>query len=224
LELSLGLTSVFRGDGKYILGKVFSITKMEDYRQNLENLLISTIKESIENGSLDTENPFSLIFHIFKPAGEDSEIKALQNVIAKYSNYSFEYTFVHIGDGHNYRFFTFDDISQQPKFDIKNGFGQNQRGTFIRINDNFGFLGLNTDSSVFLKIEIDDRSSCSNLEYIANQVYQFAEMSHTSYNKSGRPITIKYPNLMAEFAEKFNEINGFYLKEIEVPDNSLWFI
>lgn len=220
----LGLTSVFRGDGKYLLGKVFSVTGMENYRKDLEEVLVSTIKKNIEDGSLETEIPFSLIFHIFKPAGEDNEIKALQNVIAKYSNYIFEYTFVHIGDGHNYRFFTFDEINNQPKFEMKNGFGQNQRGTFIKINDNLGFLGLQPNNSVFLKIAIDERSSCSNLEYIANQVYQFAEMSHTSYNKSGRPITIKYPNLMADFAEKFKEIDGFYLKEIEVPDNSLWFI
>ena len=220
----LGLTSIFRGDGKYLLGKVFSVTGMEDYKKNLEKILISTIDKSIEDGSLETENPFSLIFHIFKPAGKDNEIAALQNVIAKYSSYSFEYTFVHIGDGHNYRFFTFDEVNGLPKFEMKSGFGQNYRGTFIKINNNLGFLGLQANNSVFLKIAIDERSSVFKLEYVANQVYQFAEMSHTSYNKSGRPVTIKYPNLMAGFAEKFNDIDGFYLKKIEVPDNSLWFI
>jgi len=62
------------------------------------------------------------------------------------------------------------------------------------------------------------------LEYIAEQVYQFAEMSHTSYNKQGTPITIKYPHLMAGFVEKFNEGKLMYLEEVAMPDQSLWFI
>lgn len=220
----LGLTSVFRGDGKYLLGKVFSVTGMKDYRENLQKIVSSTIDKGIEDGIIETDKPISLIFHIFKPAGEDNEIKALQNVIANYPKYDFEYSFVHIGDGHNYRFFTFDEVNNKPKFEIKGGFGQNQRGTFIKINDRFGFLGLRSNSAVFLRIGIDKRSNCFDLEYIANQVYQFAEMSHTSYNKSGKPVTIKYPSLMAGFAEKFSEIIGFYPEEIGVPDNSLWFI
>lgn len=49
-------------------------------------------------------------------------------------------------------------------------------------------------------------------------------MSHTSYNMQGTPITIKYPNLMASFVEKFNEGKLIYLDEIAMPDHSLWFI
>lgn len=220
----LGLTSVFRGDGKYLFGKVSSVTGMENYRESLEEILEQIIQKNIHNGTLEIESPVHLLFHIFKSAGKDNEIKALENVIAKFTDYSFEYSYVHIGEGHNYRFFTFEEKGNLPKFEVKRGLGQNQRGSFIKINDRLGFLCLRPNSSTFIKIEIDERSNFFDLEYIANQVYQFAEMSHTSYNKSGKPVTIKYPNLMADFALKFTEIEGFYPKEIKVPDNSLWFI
>jgi hypothetical protein len=83
---------------------------------------------------------------------------------------------------------------------------------------------LKSSNSVFVKVDVHKQSSFVDLEYVVNQIYQFAEISHTSYNKSGKPVTIKYPNLMAYFAEKLKELNGFYLDEIEMPDNSLWFI
>lgn len=220
----LGLTSVFRGDGKYLLGKVASVTSMENYQTFLEKSITEIISQNIANGVLDKKQDFLLIFHIFKPAGKDNEIKALKNIISKFVDYRFNYTFVHIGDGHNYCFFSYEHTSSQFVFKKKNDLGLNDRGTFVKIHNKQGFLGLNPTSSKFLKIDIHKDSTFVDLEYIATQIYEFAELSHTSYNKSGKPVTIKYANLMAYFAEKLKEIPGFYLEEIEMSDNSLWFI
>jgi hypothetical protein len=220
----LGLTSVFRGDGKYLFGKAVSVTNMSNYEKNLEEVIKVAIESCIADYTIDTDEVVYLVFHVFKKAGKDNEIKALKNVIRHFSKYSFEYTFVHIGDGHNLRFFTYDNAFDKIKFDIKNGKAQNKRGTFVKLTDRSGFIALKSSSSVFIKIDVHKQSSFVDLEYVANQVYQFAEISHTSYNKSGKPVTIKYPNLMAYFAEKLKDLNGFYLDEIEMPDNSLWFI
>jgi hypothetical protein len=220
----LGLTSVFRGDGKYLFGKAVSVTNMNNYEKNLEEIIKAAIESCIADYTIDTDQTVYLVFHIFKKAGKDNEIKALRNVLRHFSKYSFEYTFVHIGEGHNLRFFTYENAYEKIKFDIKNGKAQNKRGVFIRLTDRSGFIGLKPTSSVFLKVDVHKQSSFIDLEYVANQVYQFAEISHTSYNKSGKPVTIKYPNLMAYFAEKLKDLNGFYLDEIEMPDNSLWFI
>jgi len=190
----------------------------------LERIVLSAIEESIRDGTLDTNQVIYLIFHIFKPAGKDNEIEALKRVLNRFRGQSVEYAFVHIGTGHNYRFFTYDESLQGAKFNEKRGFGQNLRGTLIQVNQRLGFIGLRPGSSVFHKIDIHRSSSFFDLEYIAEQIYQFSEMSHTSYNKQGSPITIKYPRLMARFAEKFKEGNLTYLDETEMPDQSLWFI
>jgi hypothetical protein len=220
----LGLASIFRGDGKYLFGEISSITDMENYPTSLEKILTKSIQTAIDDEILDVNKPFHLMFHVFKEVGKNNEIKALIRTVKKFSKYRFKYTFVHIGNGHNYRFFTYSEINQRIKFNLKKGLGQNERGTFIKINDTMGFLGLQPLNSVFHKITIDERSTYFNLPYVVRQIYQFAELSHTSYNKQGRPVTIKYPQLMAKFAEKFKEVNGFYLTEISMPDNSLWFI
>ena len=220
----LGLTAIFKGDGKYLLGKASTVTNMTDYKEKLEQVISSIVESSIKDGTLDTDKTFYLIFHIFKPAGKDNEIEALDRVIKRFSKYSFEYAFVHIGENHNYRFFTYEESTHGPRFNLRNGFAQNLRGTFIQVSRTRGFLGLRSKSSSFYKIDIHKKSSFVNLEYIAQQAYGFAEMSHTSYNKQGTPITIKYPRLMAGFVEKFNEVELMYLEEVTMPDHSLWFI
>lgn len=214
----LGLTSIFRGDGKYLLGKAFSVTGMDNYQENLEQITSDAMENFIKNGILETEKTIYLIFHIFKPAGKNNEIRTLQNILRKFSMFSFQYAFIHIGGKHNYRSFAFDTNGKLlPK---------NQRGTFIAVNSSLAFLNLKPKSSTPIKIEVHRESNFTDLDYIANQVYQFTEMSHTSYNLSGEPITIKYPQLMARFAEKFKEGNLLYSenKEVSIPDNSLWFI
>ncbi len=220
----LGLTSVFRGDGKYLFGKAASVTNMNNYEESLEKIITLAIQNCIDDYTLDVNEVVYLVFHIFKPAGKDNEIKALKSAIRHFRRYSFEYAFVHVGDGHNYRFFTYDMTSDKITFDIKGGRAQNKRGAFVRLTDRSGFIGLKPSNSAFVKINVHKESSIIDLEYVAAQIYQFAEISHTSYNKSGKPVTIKYPHLMAYFAEKLKELNGFYLNEIEMPDNSLWFI
>ncbi|NUM42585.1 MAG: hypothetical protein HUU45_13245 [Leptospiraceae bacterium] len=219
----LGLTSIFRGDGKYLLGKTSSVTNMVDYREKLEEVISTTIENSITDGILNTDKPIYLIFHIFKPAGKDNEIEALDRVIKRFSKYSFKYAFVHIGENHNYRFFTYEE-NAPPSLTSRNVLSQNKRGTLIKVTPTRGFLGLRSKSSTFFKIDIHRKSNFVDLEYIAEQIYQFAEMSHTSYNKQGTPITIKYPRLMAGFVEKFKEGDLIYLEEVTMPDHSLWFI
>ncbi len=133
---------------------------MSDYKKKLEQIISSTIENSIQDGALDAGNVFYLIFHIFKPAGKNNEIEALKRVVDKFSGYSFEHAFIHIGKGHNYRFFMYDGDYQNPKFTIKKRyFGQNLRGTLVEVNQKRGFLGLQPNSSVFYKIDIHRESS-----------------------------------------------------------------
>jgi hypothetical protein len=211
----LGISQIFKGNGVYLLGKAIAITNMDDYSGKLMESLLESIELFINLGILDKEKKFRLIFHLFKPSGKKNELAALNKVVSKLSNYSFEYAFVHIGYQHNYRFFNIIDI---------NFVSPNSRGHFIKLNENMGFLCLKENSSSFIKISVDERSNYNNLEDLANQIYQFSELSHRGYNKSSIPITIKYPNLMAELSEKLKKVDGFYLSQIEGRENSLWFL
>lgn len=214
----LGMTSIFRGDGKYLLGEVTSIVNIDTYSQKLEKLISTSISQNINSGIINRNNTIYLTFHLFKKAGKNNEIEALQNALKHYAHLDINYMFVYAGEGHNFRFYPFEN-----EVTIEN-FSNTQRGTFLKINNRLGFIALKKDSSRYLKVEIDKRSNIIDLNYAAKQVYQFSDISHTSFNIQAQPVTIKYPKLMARMAEKLSHIDGFYLNTITLPNDSLWFI
>ncbi len=216
----LGLTSVFRGDGKYIFGDVSSVVDIEDYSTQLKDLIIHTIERSIEAGIIDDQQEIRLIFHLFKKAGQYNEIDALDEAIRCFQGLSIRTCFVHVGDGHNFRFYPFSEVyKDRLEFDHSQF-----RGMYIRVNDRLAFLALRKNSPTLIKIDIDKRSNFKDIDYISKQVYEFAEISHTSFNKQQLPATIKYPKIMARMSGKLNLVEGFYLKKIGLQDGSLWFI
>lgn len=215
----LGMTSIFRGDGKYLFGDIVSVVNMDDYQKKLEDLIFGTIQEYINAGILNSNNKIRLIFHLFKKAGKENEILALKKAVEKFKDLDIEHMFIHVGDGHNYRFYSVDNSSDNHRV-----LDAQKRGRCLVINDKLAFISLRKNSSTYTKIEIDKRSNYINIPYAVNQVFNFSEISHTSFNKQGQPVTIKYPKLMARISDKLKKLQGFYLKNISMPDDSLWFI
>jgi hypothetical protein len=111
-----------------------------------------------------------------------------------------------------------------PSFQDGTGYQNLERGTLLQINAEFGFLALKKNSSRCCKIEIDNRSNVINLLYSSSQVFNFSDLSHSSFNKQSLPATIKYSKLMARMAHKLSELDGFYLSKISMPDNTPWFL
>jgi hypothetical protein len=216
----IGMTSIFRGDGKYLIGDVAAVTSVEDYNKHLYDILTKNIKDCLESKILDASKPIYLVFHLFKKAGYSNEIEALNNVISSFTGIDFKYSFVYVGDGHNFRFNKYLSTTDQET----NILIDLPRGTIIKINEVLSFVALRKNSSTCCKIEIDSRSSVINMNYLAKQVYDFSNLSHSSFNKQASPISIKYSKLMARMSTKLKLIDGFYMSHISMPDNSPWFL
>ncbi len=213
----IGLTSIFRSDGKYILGETKSVTGIDEYKNQLTSVVKKSLSKSLQEGFIDANKRVLLYFHIYKSVGRENEIQALLLALKEeeFKQLDIVYTFVHIGYGHNYCF----HLSKNEEY-----INKHKRGSFIKINDSLGFISLKSTSPSYLKIDIDSRSTEKNLSTIANQIFSFSEISHTSFKDQSMPVTIKYPQLMARMATKMKSIPGFYLKTINMPDDSLWFI
>lgn len=216
----IGMTSVFRGDGKYLIGDISAVVSIDDYNEYLIKIIKKSIDECLQIRVLDTKKPIYIVFHLFKKAGKYNEVDALQKAIDQYPHLDIKYSFVYVGDGHNYRFYNFQYGADSTVIGINNSV----RGTVIKINDLLSFISLRKNSSVFSKIEIDSRSSVVNIEYLTNQVFDFSNLSHTSFNKQASPASIKYSKLMAKMSMKLKNIDGFYLSQISMPDNTPWFL
>lgn len=208
----MGIAQVFHSDGRYIVGDCAPLSTYDNYSSVLEEYLYQTLSKVIEN-YIDTGERFRLIFHLFKSAGKDNEVKAVENVTKRLSNFQFDFALVHLGYGHNYRLYNND--------------GKNviDRGTFVKVDPRVALVQFVPKSCLPLKVELDRRSvGFTDLFYIAKQVYWFASLSHRSYNPSKRTVTIMYPTLMAGLIEKLSEVPNWNTDRIKFVSDKLWFI
>jgi hypothetical protein len=161
---------------------------------------------------MPSDKKFRLIFHLYKSAGEEYEIKAINNVKDRFAEYDFEFALVHLGYGHNFRMYYND------------GRNDVMQGTYVQLNKHSALLHFVPKSDLPLKIDLDKRSTFTSLFYLAKQVYWFSHLSHRSYMPAKKTVTIMYPSLMAKMTEELKKVDGWDYDRLKAVSEKLWFI
>ncbi len=206
----LGIAQVFHNDGRYMIGDCSPLSSFDNYAENLENHLYKTLKPLAQE--MNKSGTFRLIFHLFKSASVEYEIKAINGLKERLSSYNFEFALVHLAYGHNFRLYYNDG-----NYDIN-------QGTYIQLSKYSALLHFVSKSDLPLKVDLDKRSTFTSLFYIAKQVYWFSHLSHRSYIPSKRTVTIMYPSLMAKMTEELKKVEGWDYERLKAVSEKLWFI
>ncbi len=209
-QFVLGIAQVFHNDGRYMTGDCSPLSSFDNYANNLEMHLFKILKPMVEE--MSKSGTFRLIFHLFKSASEEYEIKAINALKERLAGYNFEFALVHLAYGHNFRLYYNDgnnDINQ---------------GTYIQLSKHSALLHFVSKSDLPLKIDLDKRSTFTSLFYLAKQVYWFSHLSHRSYMPSKRTVTIMYPSLMARMTEELKKVEGWDYDRLKAVSEKLWFI
>lgn len=206
----LGIAQIFHNDGRYMTGDCSPLSSFSNYAENLENHLYKTLKPLVDN--MSKSGTFRLIFHLFKSASEQYEIKAINSVRDRFKEHNFEFALVHLGYGHNFRLYNND------------GKNPTTQGTYLQLSKHSALLHFVNKSDLPLKIDLDKRSTFNSLFYIAKQVYWFSHLSHRSYMPSKRTVTIMYPSLMARMTEELKNVSGWDYDRLKNISDKLWFI
>ncbi|WP_425629620.1 Piwi domain-containing protein [Cellulophaga lytica] len=209
-QFVLGIAQIFHNDGRYMTGNCSPLSSFENYAENLENHLFETLKPLVEE--MKYSGTFRLIFHLFKSASEKYEIKAINNLKERLSDYNFEFALVHLAYGHNFRLYYND------------GRNDIMQGSYIQLSKHSSLLHFVKNSDLPLKIDIDKRSTFTSMFYIAKQVYWFSHLSHRSYMPSKRTVTIMYPSLMAKMTEELKKVDNWDYDRLKFVEDKLWFI
>lgn len=229
----IGFTTVFRSDGDYILNTCTPWVDFNNYQPHLEELIIDTVKEVAQIEGIKEGEPIRLIFHIYKRVGH-KEVNAVNNAIGKLPQYQIEAALVHINDTHLFRIF---DKLNPGKSNWK---GQIDaltsyippRGLVVEIGPRerlINFIGPNQykkhGAPMPLRITLDKSSDFKDVDYIAQQIYEFAFVSWRGFNPKNEPVTTFYSQLVANLNGRLREIPGW--NEVVVKTRlgrKLWFI
>lgn len=205
----MGITTVFSGDGSYIISNTSKAVVPEAYCETLTAVLRGTIEKIQKRMNWQKGDTLRLIFHAQVKKFNKDEIKAVRAVIDKYREYQIEYTFLKISEDHGLHLFDSATVGEQK------GRLAPVRGKMFKLSKHEMLVYLigqrelrqETDGhprAVILNVHKD--STFKDIKYLSAQLYNFASHSWRSYFPNPMPVTISYSNLIARQIGWLNQL------------------
>lgn len=208
----MGITTVFSGDGSYIVSNTSKAVAPEAYCEALTTVLGETIEKIQKRMNWQKGDTIRLIFHAQIKKFNKEEIEAVRAVINKYREYQIEYAFLKISEDHGLHMF------DSATAGVQKGRLAPLRGRTLKLSTHemliylIGQRELRQDTDghprgVILDVHKD--STFKDLKYLSAQVFSFASHSWRSYFPNPMPVTISYSDLIARNLGWLNQIPGW---------------
>lgn len=208
----MGITTVFSGDGSYIVSNTSKAVVPEAYCDALTSVLGETIQKIQKRMNWQKGDTIRLIFHASVKKFNKEEIEAVRSVIRSYRDYQIEYAFLKISEDHGLHMFDSSTAGEQK------GRLAPQRGKTFKLSKHEMLVYLigqrelrqETDGhprGVILNIHKD--STFKDIKYLSAQLYSFASHSWRSYFPNPMPVTISYSDLIARNLGWLNQLPGW---------------
>lgn len=208
----MGITTVFSGDGSYIVSNMSKAVMPDAYCEALTSVLGETIEKIQKRMNWQKGDTIRLVFHAQVKKFNKDEIAAVRAVIDKYREYQIEYAFLKVSENHGLHMF------DSATAGVQKGRLAPSRGKTFKLSKHEMLIYLigqrelrqNTDGhprGVILDVHKD--STFKDIKYLSAQLYSFASHSWRSYFPNPMPVTISYSDLIARNLGWLNQLPGW---------------
>lgn len=216
-ERYVGITTVFTGDGTYLLESSTMATPIG----NLADALLTTLRSAINTVRDDQQwratDTVRLVFHAFKPF-KDVEVAAVDRLMRSLDLPNIEYAFIHLADDHP--FLLFDENNPGAGFGAgpKKGVFAPIRGTLVRLNRDEALLSFTGAQELKQAsdgmprpalLKLHRNSTFKDLTYLARQAFAFSAHSWRGFSPAPLPITILYSRLVAKLLQRLDGVEDW---------------
>ena len=202
----VGITTVFSGDGRYLLESRTCAVPFAEYGTAMLGAVRSAVERVRQDYAWGADDPVRLVFHAFKPV-KDIEAQAVRDLMTELAIPHAEYAFLHIADSHPFQIFDESEQGVSLGWGAMKGILAPPRGLAVHLSQHDALLCLKGarelkqaddghPSPLFLHLHRE--SSFRDLTYLCRQTYAFACHSWRSFLPAPMPITILYSQLVAE--------------------------
>ena len=216
-ERVIGITTVFSGDGQYLLANNTQEVSADKYLQALTTSLEETVAELRSRFGWKKRDRVRFIFHQTFKKYKDVEAEAVKNFASTLSDFDVQYAFVHVSDSHNWMLF--DPAATGVKFGRSmKGKMVPQRGQCVPLGPNTALLTLSGPYQVKtafqgcphpILISIHEDSTFKSLDYLARQVLNLSFMSWRGFNPSTLPVSISYSNMIVDLLAHLRHVKNW---------------
>lgn len=216
-EQIVGITTVFSGDGNYMLSNLSKAVPISEYKDSLLESLRDTILKVRQGMNWQPGNHVRLIFHAFKPL-KNNEADAVKKLMDELGEFDVDYAFVHVVRDHP--FILFNEAEQgvldyETRITGKGKYAP-QRGLFFRISKSEVLLCLTGAKEVKrpqdgipcpVLLRLHRESTFNDMTYLTRQVFTFSCHSWRSFFPSSMPVTITYSELIAKMLGQLGTVS-----------------
>jgi hypothetical protein len=220
----VGITSVFQGDGRYLVWGSTREVEYEHYTEALLSSLRTTVKRIQQDNAWQTGDRVRLVCHVYKRL-RDCEVDAIKRLVCELVDKQFrvEFAFLDISWWHPYhifdprqpgkRYWDWEKRGQRVK-----GKGVPQRGLCLLLDKSRGLIHLTGPNELKtedqgipkpLLVVLHPDSDFDDMTYLLRQIYHFTHMSWRSFFPATEPVTITYSRLIARLLGNLGTVSDW---------------
>jgi hypothetical protein len=208
----MGITTVFSGDGSYIVSNTSKAVAPNQYAAALVDVLKQTIEKVKSRLNWQRGDTIRIVFHASVKKFNHDEIDAVKKVIEQYREYNIEYAFLKISDHHGLHLFNSETANE------KKGKFAPLRGQVYKLSDHENLVYLIGQKELKqtsdghprgLILSVHRDSTFKDIKYLTAQLFNFSAHSWRSYFPNPMPVTITYSDLIAHHLGWLNKIPGW---------------
>ena len=233
----VGITTVFSGDGTYVLGNVSRECAYDGYADMVRESMLGTLKYVKKRNNWQPGDTVRVIFHAHRPIKRVDVAKIVFECTREIgSEQDIQLAFVTIS--HDHPFYILDPkekgVAVKRNSNIMKGVVAPIRGTIARIGRAPRLLAVNSGRLIKransplprpLLVSLHADSTFKDVDYLTEQVLKFTSMSWRSTLPAGTPVTIFYSERIAELLSRLREVPDWSATALSVRLKwSRWFL
>ncbi|GAA0393837.1 hypothetical protein Acor_81920 [Acrocarpospora corrugata] len=233
----VGVTTVFRGDGNYLLGNLSRACSFIEYPEVLKESVLHALSEIKERNGWRPGDIVRIVCHTANPM----RTKKLDHLIAECvqkvgRDQTVEFAFLTIGSDHP---FTMLDPHQPGRSSRGGGPARGvmapDRGTIVQLTKDQRLLSVTGPTLIKrpgsplphpMHVKLHRSSTFRDLDYLTEQVLKFTSLSWRSTLPAGKPVTIYYSELIADLLVRLKAVPDWSPALINTSrlKHSAWFL
>lgn len=216
-ERLVGITTVFSGDGSYLLGNATTEASSTEYKSCLLESLRATLAELRRRFGWQRGDKLRIIFHQSFKRYKETEAAAVSDLIAELDEFEVEFAFVQVSSDHDWKLFDESATGVTYQSRLK-GAKVPERGVIVPLGPRAALVTLvgphqlKTDLQGCpspILVSIHPSSTFKDLNYVSKQVFDLTFMSWRSFNPSTQPVSVSYPNMVVDLLGNLRQIPNF---------------
>ncbi len=212
----MGVTTVFRGDGNYLLGSLSRECAFEEYPQVLRATVQDVLTEIKQRNGWKPGDTVRIVCHTSLPMRERHLDRLIADAVAAVgSEQTMEFAFLTVGDRQPFTMLDLSQPGKQARGGQHKGTFAPDRGTIVQISPTQRLLAITGPDLIKrpgtplprqLHVRLHSASTFRDLDYLTEQILKFTSLSWRSTLPARRPVTTYYSELIAELLARLRAI------------------